>query len=110
MATICRAEPSQNNCPNVFSWNAIPCFCTNPTKSPGVYRLKADRLKWGLSERKRSATQPVLVKLQRPPPEIRIFAPASGAWSSSSTRRPRRPAEMAHIRPAAPAPRMITSC
>ena len=53
-------------------------------------------------EKERSGTVPVLVKLHRPPPEIRIFRPGSSAWSSSSTRRPRCPATAAHIRPAAP--------
>ena len=37
----------------------------------------AERQKCGLSDRNRSGAVPVLVKLQRPPPEIRIFAPAS---------------------------------
>src|SRR5690606_37164944 len=52
---------------------------------------------------------PVLVKLQRPPPDMRIFLPGLLAWSSSSTRRPRAPASAAHIRPAAPAPTITTS-
>src|SRR5258705_2020964 len=51
----------------------------------------------------------MLVKLQRPPPEMRIFSPSSSAWSSSNTRRPRLPASMAHIMPAPPAPMMTTS-
>src|SRR5580704_15238405 len=51
----------------------------------------------------------MLVKLQRPPPEIRIFLPARSAWSSKTTRRPRRPASSAHIMPAAPAPSTTTS-
>src|SRR5258705_1707659 len=51
----------------------------------------------------------MLVKLQRPPPEMRIFSPSSSAWSSNNTRRPRLPASMAHIIPAAPAPMMTTS-
>src|SRR3954451_2445303 len=51
----------------------------------------------------------MFVKLQRPPPEIRIFSPAAVAWSTTSTRRPRLPASMAHIMPAAPAPITTTS-
>jgi hypothetical protein len=51
----------------------------------------------------------MLVKLHRPPPEIRIFLPGSSPCSISSTRRPRRPACAAQNRPAAPAPRTMTS-
>jgi hypothetical protein len=51
----------------------------------------------------------MLVKLHRPPPEIRIFLPGSSACSITSTRRPRWPATAAHINPAPPAPRMIAS-
>src|SRR6266851_10116015 len=58
---------------------------------------------------KRSGVTSRLVKLQRPPPEIRIFAPALSPRSISRTRLPRRPAVIAHIRPAAPAPRTTTS-
>src|SRR3546814_3070920 len=58
----------------------------------------------GLAERKFSGPAPVLVKLQRPPPDIRIFLPGLLACSTTSTRRPRRPAVIAHISPAAPAP------
>src|SRR5271154_3486009 len=58
---------------------------------------------------KLSGRQCRLVKLQRPPPEIRIFLPQRSACSSTATRRPRLPASMAHMRPAAPPPRMITS-
>src|SRR5262249_46595546 len=59
--------------------------------------------------RKFSGRQCRLVKLQRPPPEIRIFLPVRSARSSTTTRRPRLPASMAHISPAAPAPSMMTS-
>ena len=51
----------------------------------------------------------MLVKLQRPPPEMRIFRPGCALCSSSSTRRLRWPATAAHISPAAPAPSTITS-
>src|SRR5882724_3329735 len=51
----------------------------------------------------------MLVKLQRPPPEIKIFFPGRSARSSRATRRPLLPASIAHIRPAAPAPRIRTS-
>lgn len=33
IATICRAEPSQNNCPSVFSWKAMRCLATSAMKS-----------------------------------------------------------------------------
>ena len=36
----------------------------------------------------------ILVKLQRPPPEMRIFSPGALAWSSTSTARPRLPASI----------------
>lgn len=51
----------------------------------------------------------MLVKLQRPPPEIKIFFPGRSACSNRATRRPRLPASAAHINPAAPAPKMTTS-
>src|SRR5712664_1295623 len=51
----------------------------------------------------------MLVKLQRPPPEIRIFLPMCSACSSTATCRPRLPASMAQKSPAAPPPRMTTS-
>jgi hypothetical protein len=51
----------------------------------------------------------MLVKLQRPPPEIRIFLPARSARSSTATRRPRFPASEAQNSPAAPAPKTTTS-
>ena len=43
------------------------------------------------------------------PPEIAIFLPTRSLCSSSMTRRPRRPAWSAHIRPAAPPPITTTS-
>src|SRR2546425_2806865 len=51
----------------------------------------------------------MFVKLQRPPPEIRIFLPAVSFRSSTTTDRPRLPASVAHIRPAAPVPIITTS-
>ena len=65
--------------------------------------------KRGFSEMKRSGAVWRLVKLQRPPPEMRIFSPGAGAWSTTSTERPRLPASAAHIMPAAPAPITTTS-
>src|SRR5580698_7572420 len=58
---------------------------------------------------KLSGRQWRLVKLQRPPPEMRIFLPQRSARSSTATLRPRLPASMAHIRPAAPPPMMSAS-
>jgi hypothetical protein len=46
----------------------------------------------------------MLVKLQRPPPEMRIFSPSFGECSISTARRPRCRAIAAHIMSAAPAP------
>src|ERR1700752_2120329 len=51
----------------------------------------------------------VLVKLQRPPPEMAIFFPTRSACSITKTLRPRLPAWIAQKRPAAPAPMIITS-
>ena len=76
---------------------------------PYVKRAKADLQKCGLCERKLLGSTYKLVKLQRPPPDIRIFLPALLAWSSSSTWRPRAAALKAHIKPAAPAPMITTS-
>jgi hypothetical protein len=50
-----------------------------------------------------------LVKLARPPPEMRIFSATLSLWSSSSTFSPRWPATPAQNRPAAPAPTITTS-
>ncbi len=49
------------------------------------------------------------VKLQRPPPLIKIFLPTCALCSKTKTLRPRRPASIAQKSPAAPAPMMITS-
>src|SRR5579862_482118 len=87
----------------------MACFSTRAMKSAGVYRASADFAKCGFAEMKFSGEQWIFVKLQRPPPEIRIFFPARSARSSSATRRPRLPASMAHISPAAPAPRIKAS-
>src|SRR6478609_8799367 len=78
-------------------------------KSCCVYRLSAEIQKWGLAERNCAGEACRLVKLQRPPPEMRIFSPGALADSSTSTERPRRPATAAHIMPAAPAPMTTTS-
>src|SRR5437868_6634642 len=78
-------------------------------KSVGVNRANADFAKCGFAEMKFSELQWMFVKLQRPPPEIRIFLPARSALSSTATRRPRLPASAAQSRPAAPAPRTMAS-
>src|ERR1700735_4805891 len=78
-------------------------------KSRGVKRLSADLQKCGLAEMKRSDGASRFVKLQRPPPEMRIFAPGCRLRSSSKILRPRHPAVSAHISPAAPAPTMMAS-
>lgn len=51
----------------------------------------------------------MLVKLQRPPPEMRILRPGWALCSRRRTRRLRCPATAAHMSPAAPAPRTMTS-
>ena len=109
ISTICRADPSQNSWPSVFSCHAMPCRSTSARKSAGVYRASADLAKCGLLERKFAGAAPRLVKLQRPPPEIRIFLPGFSARSTTATRRPRCPARPAHIRPAAPPPSTMQS-
>src|SRR5215467_9116331 len=78
-------------------------------KSAGVKRARADLAKCGLAERKFCGLECTLVKLQRPPPEIRIFLPGRSERSITPTRRPRLPAVAAQNRPAAPAPRTRTS-
>src|ERR1019366_9289881 len=87
----------------------MPWRSTRAMKSPGVYRASADLAKCGLRDTKFSAVVCRLVKLQRPPPEIRILRPIRGLCSSTTTRPPRLPASMAHISPAAPAPTTTAS-
>src|SRR5215472_3717621 len=85
------------------------CLRTNCRKSSGSYRARADLAKCGFVERKFSGRVCRFVKLHRPPPEIRILRPICGLCSTTTTRRPRLPASMAHIKPAAPAPITNTS-
>src|SRR5690606_9468090 len=82
---------------------------TRLMKSCCVKRFSADLQKCGFSDRKFSGVVCRLVKLQRPPPEMRIFSAGVLAWSIIITRRPRRAASIAHIIPAAPAPITRTS-
>src|SRR6185312_7535353 len=65
--------------------------------------------KCGFCDRKFFGLAWILVKLQRPPPEMRIFWPAGFAWSMTSTVRPRFAASSAHSMPAVPAPTITTS-
>src|ERR1700759_1420858 len=78
-------------------------------KAHGVERARADLQKCGLCEEKLAGSVYRLVKLHRPPPDMRIFLPALLERSISSTRRPRPAAVRAHISPAAPAPMITTS-
>src|SRR5437588_1607490 len=87
----------------------MPCFSMSAMKSAGVKRASADFAKCGFAEIKFSGRQWMFVKLHRPPPEIRIFLPRRSACSITATRRPRLPASMAHISPAAPPPMTIAS-
>jgi len=50
-----------------------------------------------------------LVKLQRPPPEMRIFSASLAAWSMRTTEQPSWPQIAAQCSPAAPAPTIATS-
>src|SRR3970040_2751098 len=65
--------------------------------------------KCGLADRKRDGSICRLVKLQRPPPDSRIFLPSLLARSITSTWGPRWPAVNALIKPAAPPPITMTS-
>ncbi len=87
----------------------MPCFLTKATKSAGVKRDRADLAKRGLSLRKLAAVTSMLVKLARPPPEMRIFSATLSLWSINSTCKPRWAATPAQNRPAAPAPTITTS-
>jgi len=51
----------------------------------------------------------MLVKLQRPPPEMRIFSAICSAWSRRTTEQPSWPQIAAQCSPAAPAPTIATS-
>src|SRR5207237_4843998 len=72
-----------------------------------------ERQNCGLSPRKclcgARGSRSRFVKLQRPPPEMRIFSAIFSLWSTSSTFRPRWPAMPAQKRPAAPAPMTTAS-
>src|SRR5580692_5161140 len=65
--------------------------------------------KRGLAEMNAAGVTLRLVKLQRPPPEMRIFSPGAFECSTTRTLRPRFAASAAHIIPAAPAPITTTS-
>ena len=71
---------------------------------------RAERQKAGLSEKKRSGAVPVLVKLQRPPPEMRTFARGCALRSIRLTRH--LASVSAHVMaakyPAAPPPTTTT--
>ena len=77
-------------------------------KSCGVKRASADLQKCGFWEMKFLGVECRLVKLQRPPPEIRIFSPILRVCSMMATLWPRLAASHAQIMPAAPAPITIT--
>ncbi len=109
MAIRSSAERSQKSWPLCFSWKAMPCFLTKATKSAGVNRDRADLAKRGFSLRKLAAVTSMLVKLARPPPEMRIFSATFSLWSSTKTFKPNWPATPAQNRPAAPAPTITTS-
>ena len=66
----------------------MPWRSTKATKSCGRYRASADLQKCGLPDRKFLGDAWILVKLQRPPPEMRIFSPGARAWSSRDPRYP----------------------
>ena len=78
-------------------------------KSQAVYLESADLQKCSLLERKFSNSKSVFVKLQRPPPDIRIFFPTLFDLSMTNTLFFLEAAVIAAMRPAAPAPRTTTS-
>jgi len=84
-------------------------FFNQRDKVPLGITTQRRNAKWGFAERKFSGSTDKLVKLQRPPPDIKIFLPILLLLSSTSTFRPRCPAVNAHIRPEAPPPTIITS-
>jgi len=77
--------------------------------SCGVKRERADLAKCGFDETKWVPSEKRFVKLQAPPPEIRILFPMVPVCSSRTTDRPRFPHSTAQKRPAAPAPMITTS-
>jgi hypothetical protein len=79
MSTTWVAGPSQNSWPRVFSCQAIPAASIRAMKSHWVNRFSAESAKRGFCDRNRSGAMPRLVKLHRPPPEIRIFSPGAPA-------------------------------
>src|SRR6185369_350235 len=91
----------------------MPYRCTRAMKSCGVKRESAERQNAGFSPRKclcgARGSRSRLVKLQRPPPEMRIFSATLSLWSTSSTFNPDCPARPAQNSPAAPAPMTATS-
>src|SRR5690606_8962336 len=109
MSMMSSLESSQNSWPRCFSCQAMRCRDSSRRKSSGVYPDNADRQNAGLADKNPAGPASRLVKLQRPPPEMRIFSASLAACSTSTTFRPRWPATAAHIMPAAPAPMMATS-
>src|SRR6185369_2934813 len=91
----------------------MPYRCTRAMKSCGVKRESAERQNAGFSPRKclcgARGSRSRLVKLQRPPPEMRIFSATFSLCSTSSTFSPDCPAMPAQNSPAAPAPMTTTS-
>ena len=74
-----------------------------------MYLERADLQKCLFLERKLSNSKSVFVKLQRPPPDIRIFFPTLLDLSITNTLFFLEAAVIAAIRPAAPAPSTTTS-
>ncbi len=74
-----------------------------------MYLDRADLQKWGFCDIKLSNSMEVFVKLHFPPPDMRIFFPILLDFSTTKTDLFLEAAVIAAIRPAAPAPRTITS-
>ena len=74
-----------------------------------MYLDRADLQKWGFCDKKLSNSMEVFVKLHFPPPDMRIFLPILLDFSTTKTDLFLEAAVIAAIRPAAPAPRIITS-
>ena len=107
--TISRAVCLQKSWPFLCSSYSKSLRSTRLIKSFSVYWLSADLQKCILLDKKCSGSTFRLVKLHRPPPDIKIFLPIFFALSRTSTFFPRAAAVAAQNNPAAPPPMIITS-
>ena len=80
-------ESSQNSWPRCFSCQDTRWRLSSARKSCGVARQRRTAEVRVLGQEV-GGPAPRLVKLQRPPPEMRIFSARRSAWSTRTTRRP----------------------